>query len=123
MNDRPERHIPRLSLDTWMAICDAHPRLADALDGAVCLCDGSWPGPLSPTIQWKAFRALYADCFDNPSKQRVDIVDQVLALRKRLKPEFHIWRPDSPSAVPHHWRNHAPAIDALLLELEAGHPQ
>lgn len=113
---------PQVSRETWMAICDAHPRLADALDGTICLCDGSWPGPLSATIQWRAFRALNADCQDDLSKRLVDVVDQVLALRQRFAPELHIWQPDTPSAVPHHWRKHAPAIDALLSELDAKRP-
>lgn len=109
---------PRVSRDTWMTICDAHSRLADALDGTICLCDGSWPGPLSATIQWKAFRALHADRSNDLAKRLVDVVDRVLALREHLAPEFHIWRPDTPSAVPHHWRKHASAIDTLLCELE-----
>jgi len=114
---------PQVSLDTWMAICDAHPRLVDALDGISCLCDGSWPGSLSSTIQWRAFRALNADRPDDLSKRLVDVVDLVLALRERLAPEFHIWRPDTPGAVPCHWRNHVPAIDALLLDFEARQPR
>lgn len=103
MTECAPRHPPRVSLETWMAICEAHPRLTSALDGISCLCDGSWPGPLSATIQWKAFRVLCADCSDIISKRLVDMVDQVLALREELAPEFHIWRPDSPSAVPRHW--------------------
>lgn len=100
-----------------MAIYESHPSASDALQGRPVLCDGSWPGPLSATVHWRAWRALHIGQTDELSKRFVEIADRVLALRAHLPPELHIWGLDGVDRIPKHWRRD-PEIEALVRALE-----
>lgn len=113
-----DRRVP-MTFEAWMAICQAHPSNAAALQGQACLCDGTWPNALSATVLWRAWRVMNASRTDALSQRLVQAADQALAFRATLTPEQYVWASDAAARVPKHWRNACPEVDVLARRLEA----
>lgn len=118
MGEQCQPRRTAMTREVWMAICRAHPSNTSALEGEVCLCDGSWPDAMSATVHWQAWRALNASRTDALSQRFVLVADQALAFRATLAPEQSVWAPDAAARVPKHWRKARPEVDALARRLE-----